>query len=80
MTDQDPTLVPSSLRPDQMPGWVPRALVLFFTGVAVLWLLQKLFEDLSGFLVTLLIAFFFSFALEPAVNWLEHGLKKPNLY
>lgn len=77
MTDQDPTLVPNSPRPDQMPGWVPRALVLFFTGVAALWLLQKLFEDLSGFLVTLLIAFFFSFALEPAVNWLEHrGLRR----
>lgn len=77
MTDQDPTLVSSGSRPDQMPDWVPRALLLFFSGVIGLWLLLQLFEDLSGFLVTLLIAFFFSFALEPAVNWLEHrGLRR----
>lgn len=77
MTDQDPTLVTPQQSPDQMPGWVPRALVLFFGGVVALWLLLRLFEDLSGFLVTLLIAFFFSFALEPAVNWLEHrGLRR----
>ena len=56
---------------DQMPAWVPRAILLFFAGVIALWLLQRLFEDLSGFLVTILISFFFSFALEPAVNWLE---------
>ncbi len=54
-----------------MPAWVPRALLLFFGGVIGLWLLLRLFEDLSGFLVTILISFFFSFALEPAVNWLE---------
>jgi predicted PurR-regulated permease PerM len=72
MATDDPTLGEAIRGPDQMPGWVPRALVLFFAGVASLWLLLKLFEDLSGFLVTLLIAFFFSFALEPAVNWLEH--------
>ena len=77
MPTQDPTDVAASPRPEQMPGWVPRALVLFFTGVAALWLLLRLFEDLSGFLVTLLIALFFSFALEPAVNWLEHrGLRR----
>lgn len=31
-----------------------------------------MFESLSGFLVTILISFFFSFALEPAVNFLEN--------
>ena len=67
MTDTPPQV---STR-DQMPAWVPRAILLFFTGVVALWLLQRLFEDLSGFLVTILISFFFSFALEPAVNWLE---------
>ena len=72
MATDDPTLGEAIRGPDQMPGWVPRALILFFAGVASLWLLLQLFEDLSGFLVTLLIAFFFSFALEPAVNWLEH--------
>lgn len=77
MTPDDPTLPEAVRGPDQMPGWVPRALILFFVGIASLWLLLKLFEDLSGFLVTLLIAFFFSFALEPAVNWLEHrGIRR----
>ncbi len=54
-----------------MPRWVPRAILLFWVGVVVLWVLYRLFESLSGFIVTLLISFFFSFALEPAVNWLE---------
>ena len=54
-----------------MPRWVPRAILLFWVGVVVLWILYRLFESLSGFIVTLLISFFFSFALEPAVNWLE---------
>lgn len=54
-----------------MPRWVVRAIILFWLGLVVLWLLQQLFESLSGFLVTILISFFFSFALEPAVNWLE---------
>ncbi len=72
MTDKEPTLAEASPKPDQMPDWVPRALMFFFVGIAGLWLLRQLFEDLSGFLVTLLISLFFSFALEPAVNWLEH--------
>ena len=56
---------------DTMPTWIPRAIGLFFVGVIVLWVLRELFSDLSGFLVTILISFFFSFALEPAVNFLE---------
>lgn len=73
MSNPEPAAVETSAQPQHpMPAWVPRAILLFFVGVVVLWLLQNLFEDLSGFLVTLLIAFFFSFALEPAVNWLEH--------
>ncbi len=55
----------------RMPRWVPRAIALFWLGLIAIWILQQLFEDLSGFLVTVLISFFFSFALEPAVNWLE---------
>lgn len=60
-----------------LPGWVPRAIGLFWLGLVVLWTLEQLFESLSGFLVTVLISFFFSFALEPAVNWLERqGFKR----
>ena len=55
----------------KMPPWTIRAIALFWLGLIVIWVLQRLFESLSGFLVTVLISFFFSFALEPAVNWLE---------
>lgn len=54
-----------------IPSWVPRAIVLFWVGLAAIWVLQRVFQSLTGFLITLLISFFFSFALEPAVNWLE---------
>ena len=61
----------------KMPMWVPRAIGLFWVGLVVLWALQQLFDSLSGFLVVILISFFFSFALEPAVNWLERqGFKR----
>lgn len=56
---------------NKMPGWVPRAVGLFWLGLVAIWVLQQLFTSLSSFLVTILISFFFSFALEPAVNWLE---------
>jgi predicted PurR-regulated permease PerM len=60
-----------------MPSWVPRAIGLFWLGLAAIWVVQQLFESLSGFLVTILISFFFSFALEPAVNWLERiGMRR----
>ena len=56
---------------DSMPGWVPRAILLFLAavcGVATLyWLVQRL-RDL---LVMLLVSLFLSFAIEPAVNWLS---------
>lgn len=56
---------------DRMPRWVPRAIALFFVGIVVLatsvWLIGKL-RDL---LIMLLVALFLSFALEPAVNWLQ---------
>ncbi len=60
-----------------MPRWVPRAIGLFWLGLIAIWVLQRLFESLSGFLVTVLISLFFSFALEPAVNWLERkGMRR----
>ena len=67
--DEAPTDIVSPA--DTMPPWIPRAIGLFFVGVIVLWVLRELFADLSGFLVTILISGFFSFALEPAVNFLE---------
>lgn len=72
VTNQD-----SPAASNSMPRWVPRAIGLFWLGLIVIWVLQRLFESLSGFLVTILISLFFSFALEPAVNWLERkGLRR----
>lgn len=70
MTTETPVL-PEAAGGDKMPRWVPRAIGLFWLGLIAIWVLQRLFDSLSGFLVTILISFFFSFALEPAVNWLE---------
>jgi predicted PurR-regulated permease PerM len=53
-----------------MPGWVPRAILLFFLGVAALFSVYALFKQLRPLLVILLVSLFLAFALEPAVNFL----------
>jgi predicted PurR-regulated permease PerM len=53
---------------DVMPRWVPRAIGLFFAGVIGLVVANWLLGELKDLLVTVLIAMFVSFALEPAVN------------
>jgi len=53
---------------DTMPPWIPRAMVWFFGGVVVLLVGSWLLGRLRDLLITLLIALFVSFALEPAVN------------
>jgi len=55
---------------DTMPPWIPRAMVWFFGGVVALAIGSWLLGRLRDLLITLLIALFVSFALEPAVNWL----------
>ena len=69
--DDTPLGIPDTHDPDRMPRWVPRAIALFFLGIVALatsvWLIGKL-RDL---LIMLLVALFLSFALEPAVNWLQ---------
>ncbi len=72
MADSSP-----SVRGDEMPPWLLRAIFWFFgTAVALLvawWLVLRL----RGLLVMLLVALFISFALEPAVNWLaERGWRR----
>jgi predicted PurR-regulated permease PerM len=56
---------------ERMPPWVPRAIALgflFYLGLSVgAWLLGRL-QDL---LIMVLVSLFVSFALEPAVNYLE---------
>jgi len=56
---------------DRMPGWVRRALIWFFMGVIGLFVLRFLVESLSGLLIITFASLFISFAIEPAVNYLE---------
>jgi predicted PurR-regulated permease PerM len=60
-----------------MPRWVPRAIAMFFAGVVFLAVANWLLGELKDLIVTILIALFVSFALEPAVNRLaDRGWKR----
>lgn len=56
---------------DRMPRWVPRAIVLFFVSLAILYALFWIVRELKGLIVLVLVSLFLSFAIEPAVNRLE---------
>jgi len=56
-----------------MPPWMPRAIVWFWAGFALLWLARGVVHSLRPFFVIVLISLFLSFAIEPAVNRLERG-------
>jgi predicted PurR-regulated permease PerM len=53
---------------DQMPRWVPRAILVFLGGVVVLLVTWALIRQLRSILLLLLVSLFLAFALEPAVN------------
>ncbi len=73
MTDEPAADVPHAT----MPPWVPRAIALFFAGVAVLWALSWLFVELRSLFIMLGVSLMISFALEPAVNRLERmGMRR----
>lgn len=78
MTDPDGgTAAPARYRREPMPSWVPRAIVMFFIGVAAVVVLQWLVGRLENLLVILLVSAFLSFAIEPAVNWMEaRGIRR----
>lgn len=60
-----------------MPRWVPRAIALLIVGLAALFVLDWTITRLQGLLLDVLVALFLSFALEPAVNWLQkHGWRR----
>lgn len=60
-----------------MPAWVPRAILIFLVGVAGLFTLRWLLVELQSFLVLIVVSLFLSFALEPAVNWLNrNGIRR----
>ncbi|MFJ4006681.1 AI-2E family transporter [Streptomyces sp. NPDC090023] len=51
-----------------MPRWLPRAMVLALTLVALFQLGSWAFHELTGLLLNILIAFFLALAIEPAVS------------
>ena len=53
---------------EPMPAWLPRAVFLFFVGIAALGTAYWLVQRLRGLLLILLISLLLAFALEPAVN------------
>lgn len=70
---EDESAVVSQRMPSQrMPPWVPRAIALFMLGLGALSVVEWLLDRLQTLLLDLLVALFVSFALEPAVNWLQH--------
>lgn len=60
-----------------MPRWLPRAMVLALSLIAVFQLGSWAFHQLIGLLVNVLIAFFLALAIEPAVSWMaSRGLRR----
>lgn len=60
-----------------MPRWVPRAIVFFFVAQLVYQFSLSALVSLRGFLLTVLVSLFLSFAIEPAVNSLERrGMRR----
>ncbi|MET9393241.1 AI-2E family transporter [Streptomyces sp. NPDC006624] len=61
----------------RMPRWLPRAMVLALTLVALFQLGSWAFHQLTGLLTNILIAFFLALAIEPAVSWMaSRGIRR----
>ncbi|MER5906650.1 AI-2E family transporter [Streptomyces mirabilis] len=61
----------------RMPRWLPRAMVLALTLVALFQLGSWAFHQLIGLLINILIAFFLALAIEPAVSWMaSYGMRR----
>jgi predicted PurR-regulated permease PerM len=57
----------------RMPAWFPKALLLSLAGIAGLLILRWMIGQLESLLLILVVSFFLSFALEPAVDWLSRN-------
>ncbi len=55
---------------DGMPPWIPRLIGMVVAAVLGTYVLVWAFGRLRSFLLTLMLSFFISFALEPGVNFL----------
>lgn len=51
-----------------LPKWVPKAIVLFWSGLIAALVIREMFHMLSSFLLLLLVALFLALAIEPGVN------------
>ncbi|MFE9881259.1 AI-2E family transporter [Streptomyces sp. NPDC005784] len=61
----------------RMPRWLPRAMVLALTLIAVFQLGSWAFHQLTGLLINILISFFLALAIEPAVSWMaSRGMRR----
>ncbi|MER6352078.1 AI-2E family transporter [Streptomyces sp. NPDC001634] len=61
----------------RMPRWLPCAMVLALSLVAVFQLGSWAFHQVTGLLINILIAFFLALAIEPAVSWMAaHGMRR----
>ncbi|MFD5449939.1 AI-2E family transporter [Streptomyces sp. NPDC127100] len=61
----------------RMPRWLPRAMVLALSLIAVFQLGSWAFHQLTGLLINILIAFFLALAMEPAVSWMSaRGMRR----
>nr|WP_018547409.1 AI-2E family transporter [Streptomyces sp. LaPpAH-108] len=58
----------TTLRTARMPRWLPRAMVLALALIATFQFGSWAFHQLTGLLINILIAFFLSLAIEPAVS------------
>lgn len=58
-------------RRDRIPGWVVRAIVLFWTGYVVVVVLGQVWDRLASLGLLLLVSLFLSLAIEPGVNRLH---------
>lgn len=68
---------PGAASSGRMPRWLPRAMVLALSLIAVFQLGSWAFHQLIGLLVNIVIAFFLALAIEPAVSWMaSKGLRR----
>ena len=54
----------------RIPGWVIRAIALYWVGYVIVAMLGRVWDRLAGLGLLLLISLFLSLAIEPGVN--EH--------
>ena len=69
-TPSPSTAPPAARMANEMPPWLPRAILIFFGGVVLLMAGDWLITRLSDLILMLVVSLFLSFALEPAVDWL----------